>query len=103
MWGPGDAAAALIGRRFGKHKITLPLADRKKSWEGSLAMALTSFVIGMVCLTLGGVFPLAKSLIACLIAAPLAAYTELITKNGNDTVTVPLVNTLALSAMYLLI
>ena len=103
MWGPGDAAAALVGRRFGKHKISLPLADRKKSWEGSLAMALTSFSIGAVCLPLFGVFPLSRALIACLIAAPAAAYVELITKDGNDTVTVPAVNTLVLGLLYVLL
>ena len=31
MWGFGDASAALIGKRYGKHKIQLPLADHKKS------------------------------------------------------------------------
>ena len=41
-WGVGDAFAALVGKRFGKHKIRLKFADRKKSVEGSAAMFLTS-------------------------------------------------------------
>ena len=101
MWGPGDAAAALIGRRFGRHKIHLPHADSHKSWEGSFAMAATSLVIGVICLTLGGVFPFPAALLASLLTAPIAAYTELITKNGNDTVTVPVVNALLLGLLYL--
>lgn len=101
MWGTGDAAAGLIGRRFGRHKARLPFADPKKTWEGTLAMAATSFAVGLACLTLGGVFPPSKALMVCLLAAPLSAYTELISRNGNDTVSVPAVNTLALSAIYL--
>lgn len=103
MWGPGDAAAALVGRRFGRHKITLPLADRKKSWEGSLAMTAVSFLCGAVCLTLCGVFPLGKALFAALMTAPAAACVELITKNGDDTVTVPTVNMLVLSLLTILL
>ena len=99
MWGPGDAAAALVGRRFGRHKIKLPFADSKKSWEGTLAMTMVSFLCGAACLTLCSVFPYGKAILAALITAPAAAYTELITKNGDDTVTVPAVNILLLSVL----
>ena len=41
-WGVGDAFAALVGKRFGRHKIRLPMADGRKSVEGSAAMFVTS-------------------------------------------------------------
>ena len=47
MWGSGDGAAALVGHRFGKHHVRLPLADEKKTWEGSGAMLAVSAVVGM--------------------------------------------------------
>ena len=40
-WGPGDAAAALIGKRYGKTKIG---REKKKSLEGTLAMFIFSFL-----------------------------------------------------------
>lgn len=33
-WGVGDALAALIGKKYGKHKIKWKIADGKKSVEG---------------------------------------------------------------------
>ncbi|MDE6281326.1 MAG: TSUP family transporter, partial [Oscillospiraceae bacterium] len=48
MWGSGDGAAALVGHRFGKHHVRLPLADPKKTWEGSAAMAGVSTAVGTV-------------------------------------------------------
>ena len=47
-WAPGDAAAALIGKMFGRHKIGI---SGKKSMEGSGAMAFCSFV-GVLCVLL---------------------------------------------------
>ena len=46
MWGIGDAAAALVGKRFGRHKIHIKFADPNKSWEGTGAMFLASFLLG---------------------------------------------------------
>ena len=43
-WGVGDAFAALIGKQFGKHKIKLPYADPRKSWEDSAAMFLSAVI-----------------------------------------------------------
>lgn len=42
-----DASAALIGRRFGKHKITLRSND-VKSIEGFLAGVIVAYIIGLV-------------------------------------------------------
>ena len=43
-WGFGDAAAALVGKRFGKHKLRARLIEGEKSIEGSIAMAVTAFL-----------------------------------------------------------
>ena len=91
MWGFGDGAAGLIGKRFGKHPVHLPLADQGKTWEGSLAMCLTAFAVGVIWFFLTGSLSWQRCLLYPLIAAPFAAYTELISRNGNDTVTVPIV------------
>lgn len=42
-WGFGDAAAALIGKKFGKHKIKAPMLDGKKSYEGTNSRACNCF------------------------------------------------------------
>ena len=91
MWGCGDGAAGLIGKRFGRHTLHLPLADEGKTWEGSAAMCLTAFAAGAIWFFLSGVLSWQQCLLYPLIAAPFAAYTELISRGGNDTVTVPLV------------
>ena len=96
MWGPGDAAAALLGKRFGKHKINLPLADKKKSWEGSLSFALASFVIGCIWLTYFTEMSALSIIITAFITSLTGAYVELITKGGFDTITVPTANMIML-------
>ncbi|MHA1755183.1 MAG: phosphatidate cytidylyltransferase [Promethearchaeota archaeon] len=42
-----DAAAALVGRKFGKHKVKCVGGDIK-SWEGFLAGAGSAFIIGLI-------------------------------------------------------
>ena len=49
MWGTGDAAAALIGIPFGKHR-GIPHTDGKKSLEGTAAMFLVSALCGTLML-----------------------------------------------------
>ena len=89
-WGFGDAAAALVGKQFGRHKIPWKCADGKKSFEGSGAMLATSFVSVLVILLLRGGLSLADSLVISLLVALAAALAELCSKNGNDTVICPL-------------
>lgn len=103
MWGVGDTAAALIGKRWGRHHVTIPLADSKKTWEGSAAMMLTAFLAGLCTLRLTSPYNAPLCLFLAAMTAPVAAYTELITKNGNDTVTVPVSVSILLLLMSCLI
>ena len=89
-WGVGDAFAALIGKRFGKHKIKLPFADPRKSWEGSAAMFLSAVLSVLTVLLVRGGLDFGNCLLISLIAAAATTYVELCTKDGLDTITCPL-------------
>lgn len=87
MWGMGDAAAALVGIPFGRHKVKFRPVNGRKSWEGFLAMAFTAGASGAVVLH----FCHAESLFAwpLLTAALTGAFVELISPSELDTATVP--------------
>lgn len=91
MWGTGDAAAALIGIPFGKHKARLKGTDGKKSWEGSAAMFAVSFTCGLCLLFFGHGMPLVFASSISAFAAFSGAATELFTPSEYDTFTVPIV------------
>jgi len=89
-WGFGDAAAALVGKAFGRRKVIHRYIERAKTLEGTAAM------IGVACLALfltlifyAGMSWL-SSLIIALVAAPVCGLVELFSKKGLDTLTVPL-------------
>lgn len=96
-WGFGDAAAALTGKRFGKHKIRWKLADSQKSIEGSTAMFGVSFLSVAIILLLRGGLPLWGCILTALVTALVSTLAELCSHNGNDTIICPL------SAMAVLI
>lgn len=96
MWGVGDAAAALVGIPFGRHKVRLKGTDGKKSWEGTLAMAAVSFCCGMAFLLLCAGIPPVRALAMCLGGAAAGAATELFSPSEWDTVSVPSVILLVL-------
>ena len=89
-WGFGDAAAALIGKQFGRHKIRWKYTDGKKSYEGSFAMLLTSFATVVLVLSLRDGFSFPVVLVISLAVALVSTLAELYSKNGNDTVICPL-------------
>ena len=102
-WGVGDAFAALIGKKFGKHKIKWKFIDNKKSVEGSLAMIFTSFLAVLIVLILrGGVNPVYCVLIS-LLASLASTFVELCSKNGIDTITCPLVSMAIILPLIMLI
>ncbi|MBQ3136472.1 MAG: phosphatidate cytidylyltransferase [Clostridia bacterium] len=88
-WGIGDAFAALVGKRFGKHKIKDKFTDGKKSYEGTLAMFVSSFVTVTVVMTLHGGLNPAGYIIIPFVTAAVSALAELYSKNGLDTVICP--------------
>ena len=95
-WGPGDATAAIIGKNFGSHKLSGKWIEGVKSMEGSVAMAVTSFIFTFLTLITMSHLPIGYALIVSLIIAPIASLVELYTKHGLDTITVPIVSSIIL-------
>ena len=87
MWGVGDGFAALIGIPFGKHKIK----KYHKSVEGSLAMFLSSFIVGILSLHFYGQLELLRCIIYALVCSLFACIVELISPSEIDTISVPLI------------
>jgi phytol kinase len=83
----GDGLAALIGQRFGKHKYQLLGAN--KSWEGSLTMALVSYLVTSLIL-LGVEGNIWQTWVVSLAVAVVATSLEAFSFLGIDNLTVPL-------------
>ncbi len=88
-WGVGDALAALIGKKYGKHKIKWKIADGKKSVEGSLAMFICTLVSVFTVLIVRGGIAIPMCLLIAVFSALVCTFTELCAKNGLDTVICP--------------
>ena len=89
----GDALAAVIGQRWGKHRFTV--LGSTKSWEGSVAMVVASFVSVFITLAAYKV-ALGAAALDALIVAAAATVVELLTPLGLDNLTVPLLSALLL-------
>ena len=89
-WGVGDALAALIGKKFGKHKIKWKIADGKKSVEGSLAMFVCALMSVFTVLLIRGGISIPMCLCIAVLSALVCTFTELCAKNGLDTVICPI-------------
>ena len=88
-WGFGDAAAALVGKRWGRRKIHWKYTDGKKSVEGSNAMFLCSLVSTLIILGVwSGLGSLAVTFTA-FVTAVVSTLAELYSRGGNDTVICP--------------
>ena len=81
-WGPGDAAAALIGKPFGRHKIG---REKRKSLEGSIAMFVVSFISVFLCLNYYGKYGILATVIVSILTAFASTVAELVVSNGYDT------------------
>lgn len=88
-WGFGDAAAALIGKRFGHHHFT-ERHIMKKSWEGTLAMLTVSFMSVLLVLAFSFDMPFYAYPLTALVTAVISALAELYSTHGNDTIICPL-------------
>lgn len=88
-WGVGDAFAALIGKRFGKHKIKWKWADHHKSVEGSLAMFVTSGIAVVCVLLTHNHLTIPAYIVIPIAGAGAATVVEMVSKEGYDTVLCP--------------
>jgi len=88
-WGVGDAFAALIGKRFGKHKITWKYADKHKSIEGSAAMFITSAVAVACVLLAHDHLTLPAYILIPIAGAGVSTLVDMVTDDGRDTVYCP--------------
>lgn len=88
-WGVGDAFAALIGKRLGKHKIKWKWADHHKSVEGSLAMFVTSSIAVSCVLLTHNHLTLPAYIVIPIAGAGAATLVEMVSKEGYDTVLCP--------------
>ncbi len=88
-WGIGDAAAALIGKKFGKHHLKGKFIDGKKTLEGTVAMFIVSFITIITVLILNSQLSWYLNMSISIIAAGVCSIVELNTKNGLDTLTCP--------------
>jgi phytol kinase len=85
----GDAAASIVGQRWGRRKYKLVA---QKSLEGSAAMFLFSFVslsAGLVFFSFFYNFAVLDKIVATLAAAAVATVVEGFSPMGFDNLTVP--------------
>lgn len=95
-WGFGDAAAALVGKRFGKHKVPWKHIDHRKSFEGSAAMGLVSFGSVLILLICRGGLGAGTCVAVSLGTAAASTVAELCSKDGMDTVICPVASMVVL-------
>lgn len=89
-WGLGDAAAALIGKRFGKYIIKGKLVEGSKTVEGTVASFIVSSLTVFIVLVSYQAVVSAAYLPISLITGAVVALVELYTRAGMDTITCPL-------------
>ena len=90
-WGLGDAAAALVGKRYGKRYIEGRRVEGRKSLEGTMAMFAVSFIPVLLVLLASGALKWHGYVPISLVTAAVSALVELYTRGGMDTITCPLV------------
>jgi len=85
----GDTFAALVGRKFGRHKF------RNKSFEGSLSCLLGTIIVAIVVASLNLNPPL--GLYVALFGAVVATVVEALSFEIDDNVSVPILSGLAMT------
>jgi dolichol kinase len=101
-WGFGDAAAALVGKAFGRNPINHRLVEGTKTREGTIAMCLVSAAVIFVSLIIYTSLPWYLCLAGALLVAPICALAELISRHGLDTITVPFAAAIPIFSLILL-
>lgn len=89
-WGFGDAAAALVGKAYGRRHIIHKYIESAKTCEGALAMIVVAGLALFFTLLFYAGLPWYVSLLVSVIVAPVCGVVELFSRRGADTLTVPL-------------
>ena len=98
-WGFGDAAAALVGKNFGRRRILHPRIEGPKTIEGTEAMFFTAGLAIFFTFLIYAGQPWLVSLAVALLVAPVCAIVELFSNRGMDTLTVPITTGLAVLSL----
>lgn len=98
-WSFGDAAAALVGKRFGRRQIRHPRIEGAKTMEGTQAMYFTAGLAIFLTFMFYAGQPWQVSLAVALLVAPISAVVELFSNRGMDTLTVPISTGLAVLSL----
>lgn len=85
----GDAAAALIGKKFGKN----PIGPLQKTWEGSFAFFAASMIVAIFITDLSWPLKIAGALAATLI--------ELLPFSVDDNLTIPVGSSIVMTLLLL--
>ena len=99
----GDAAASLVGMRWGRHRYTV--FGHTRTWEGTCSMAAVSLTACLLTLfTLPGSslspnsvpWSAAATMVLALVASMVATGAEAVSPAGTDNLAVPLLSGLAM-------
>lgn len=102
-WGPGDGMAAIVGITWGKKKLSGKMIEGTKSVEGTVAMGITSFICTSLTMLLMSELSWYVVLPIAAVIGVIAAFTELFTKKGWDTITVPVMSLIIMLPIVLLV
>ncbi len=89
VWGFGDAAAALVGKKWGRSRQMPRFIEEAKTYEGTAAMIFAAGLAAFFTLILYAGIAWLPSIIISLIIAPASGIIELLSRKGFDTLTVP--------------
>jgi len=89
-WGFGDAAAALVGKAYGRRRFLHRWIEGAKTREGMLAMVVVAGLALFLTLLFYAGKPWYTSLLIAAAVAPVCGVVELFSRRGIDTLTVPL-------------
>jgi len=93
----GDGMASVFGERWGRLSGRFKIGRSEKSYIGSIAMFVFSFIV-LFLITFGFGMPVVYALTQSVILALFATFIEAITPSGLDNLTVPI----AISIVYYL-
>jgi phytol kinase len=96
----GDAAASIVGRNFGTHFFHF--FRERKSFEGSIAMLVTSYLALLLVMTVWGHpgLDIVEMAITAFVVALFGTFLEAVSVRGLDNIIVPVFSS---GAAYILI